>query len=691
MTIVLVPPTRVVSPSPRPPTDSLEIADGVVTALFTSEFQQIAIEVLRVLRVKDLANLVAEFTTAIPTTHADLTAYVSIVIDEDRATTGWYPSLAQFLSAYWPLRDFDPTFATNRVQVQVDDDDESVDPASFLLPSQVAGAEALAHRRGDMVHTDPMDIMIEKPALSFTRDGYVVVTSSPSPSPPRATLTIKGCLLKERTGTGKSRTALEALRRIRTTLLPRPTPPRGRTAVNAVAIVVPPHCFPSWKKEIDQVLGTAYRVISVRDTKSLVGLAEKIKDADIVLFNECVFTTNPTTTSAFSASAMDQSKWTKDHEVLWTTYWPVLVLDEAHSYAQGGRPAPKKDVCYLPRKAVFIKSLLVAEYTILISATPQLDNVTFLDVYAYLMGAEPYPSHRNLHDLARSPGSVKVLESYAVPEESKVKTRNLLFQKHVVTTDAKLSLRICEMVYKYRESYFLRSVTSYLRDDLMRILSEHSFFETHLPFVDRCRRKIINDHHWRPIVNQSGLVLHQSHLRLLNVDEVHKDKLGEIFSSSNENQDSVDQMNFYTVENTLAPIHVALIRIIAWLVDNTEAKFLIYDATSKNDKNTFWDRPKEFLKRVHNIDLLQFGGPMSHLNRKRKLLMDKSRTGLFLPNNHIDGANFPFVTHVIVVGKVRDADVAKYEQFIGRGTRRGRTSPMTVVKIEPTDIFTEFR
>jgi high-affinity Fe2+/Pb2+ permease len=73
--------------------------------------------------------------------------------------------------------------------------------------------------------------------------------------------------------------------------------------------------------------------------------------------------------------------------------------------------------------------------------------------------------------------------------------------------------------------------------------------------------------------------MHQNLLNILKVDEVHKDQLGKIVSSSNENQDRLDKMNFYTVENTLAPIHVALIRIIAWLVDNTEAKFLIYDAT----------------------------------------------------------------------------------------------------------------
>jgi hypothetical protein len=141
-------------------------------------------------------------------------------------------------------------------------------------------------------------------------------------------------------------------------------------------------------------------------------------------------------------------------------------------------------------------------------------------------------------------------------------------------------------------------------------------------------------------------------------------------------------MNAYRVPARLAPVHAGLIRLIAWLIDDQSAKILIYDGSPADAKNIFWKHPKAVLKKDHNIDLLQFGGPIAHLNRKRKLLMDESRTALFLPDNHIDGTNFPFVTHVIVVGKI--VNESKYLQFIGRGTRQGRSTQLQIIKIQST-------
>jgi hypothetical protein len=687
MTVVIVQPQKVPIFAPRPLEGELEIVADTVTAVFTSECRQYALEIERFVPVTVLANLIVEFTMRQPSSHKERTAYVSIVMDDLLVTTGWNSNLAQFLSAYSPLNDFDPAFATVPIEVRFSIEVEDSPP--LLLPCQLAGAEALAYRRGSMVHTDPMDTMIvvDGSPISYSRDGYVMNSNLPLAlvAPPKATLAIRGCLLTELTGTGKTRTALEALRRILAMNAPRVPPPRGRTAVNAVAIVVPPHTvLSSWVKEIEMCFGTMYRVLCVYDARSLVGLAEKIKDVDMVLFNENVFTTNKKMTTAFCASSLNQAKWTKDYEVFWKMWWPAVVLDEVHRYAEFTRPAVlKKDMCYLPRQAVTIKSLLAAEYTILISATPQLDNISCIDIYAYLMGASSYPISRSLHDLARSPGLVKMVESYVVPEESKIKARNLLLQHHVVTTGAKLSLEICEIVYKFQESYLFRN-DPYWRNVLMSTLSVNTRDYVIQPvfqsFVDRCRKAIVDDYARLANPTKMNLHLYNKHLGYVQVDSSDHSRLGTIIVSEN---DGVDKMNAYGVDASLAPIHAALVRLIAWLVDEKQAKFLIYDAASKSAKNTFWERPKEILKRVHSIDLLQFGGPMTHLNRKRKLLVDESRTGLFLPDNHIDGTNFPEVTHVIVVGEVRDQ--AKYEQFIGRGKRRGRVGPLTIVKLQAVE------
>jgi ABC-type molybdate transport system ATPase subunit len=55
-------------------------------------------------------------------------------------------------------------------------------------------------------------------------------------------------------------------------------------------------------------------------------------------------------------------------------------------------------------------------------------------------------------------------------------------------------------------------------------------------------------------------------------------------------------MNTYQVTSSLAPIHAALIRLIAGLIDDQQAKILIDDATSKDDRNIFWRHPKNVLK-----------------------------------------------------------------------------------------------
>jgi hypothetical protein len=416
------------------------------------------------------------------------------------------------------------------------------------------------------------------------------------------------------------------------------------------------------------MLGSTCRIHYVHQAKCLKELtANKIQNVDLVLFSENIFTTNKKTKTAFFASIAATTD--QQHQALWTTWWRLLLVDEAHSYADGTKiETHPNGTCDLTRKAVTIKSLLAAQYTLLITATPNLQDIGSLNTYAYLMGATGYPLPRNLHDLARSAGAGKLLQTHRVPEETKTKIRNLLLQNHVVSTGAKLSIETREVVYHFVES----SLVQHNSWSVIYMLAEINRADSTDSFIDQCRAGLVNRFPNNPDI-QARLS------QYVDMDRDSQDRLGRIVPSEN---DHVDKMNAYRVPARLAPVHAGLVRLIAWLIDDQSAKILIYDGSSTEDKNTFWKHPKAVLKQDHNIDLFHFGGPMAHLNRKRKLLMDESRTALFLPNNHIDGTNFPFVTHVIVVGEIMNE--SKYLQFIGRGTRQGRSTQLQIVKIQPT-------
>jgi hypothetical protein len=466
------------------------------------------------------------------------------------------------------LRDFDPAFATHSVIPTTS--------SPLLLPYQTAGAEALVNnRRENVLHTDPMDVLYQKCPIWFSRDGHVTTSPSFPQTPPVRTMSIHGTLLTEAIGTGKTRTAVEILRRILLAaepITPVP-PPRGRTAVNAMTIVVPSYIFLSWKTEIQTILGKTCRVHYVQQPKGLVGLANKIQTVDIVLFSENVFRK---TFDPFS----------KEHQTLWTTWWRLLIVDEVHTYVDGTKA--KAGGCWLTRKAVTIKSLLAPQYTLLITATPNLKNIAFLNVFAYLLGVTGYPLPQTLHDLARTVGPIKTLENYTtVPEESMIKARNLLLQHHIVTTGTTLS------IVDTRETRYTINNSCLNRYFHWYAMSKIEEGESTDSFVDQCRAVITTN----PSPDE---ILQTWVLEHLDRDEANQDRLGKIVPLPDNNH--ADQMNAYQVPARLTPAHAGLVRLITWLIDEQDANILIYDGLSTAVQNRFWKHPKTVLKQNHNID-----------------------------------------------------------------------------------------
>jgi hypothetical protein len=120
------------------------------------------------------------------------------------------------------------------------------------------------------------------------------------------------------------------------------------------------------------------------------------------------------------------------------------------------------------------------------------------------------------------------------------------------------------------------------------------------------------------------------------------------------------------------------VRILVWLVTTKKAKVLIYS----DPTHYLWNNTEFVLNHHHQIKVVHFNGPVHHMNRKRQRMEEdhESRTVMFLPDSHLEGTNFGFVTHVLVVGKVYDQ--RNYDLFLGRATRMGRTEPLTIIDIK---------
>jgi hypothetical protein len=154
-------------------------------------------------------------------------------------------------------------------------------------------------------------------------------------------------------------------------------------------------------------------------------------------------------------------------------------------------------------------------------------------------------------------------------------------------------------------------------------------------------------------------------------DSVHALSLGTLVEEQ--------AMNEVQVHPGLAPVQMALVRIIVWLVLTQRAKVLIYSEPT----HYLWKNTEEVLDRVHRIKVIHFSGTVQQLNRKRRRMENPDEKGvMFLPDNHVDGTNFGFVTHVLIVGKITNR--INYERFLGRATRMGRIEPLTIIEIKPS-------
>jgi hypothetical protein len=432
-----------------------------------------------------------------------------------------------------------------------------------------------------------------------------------------------------------------------------------------MAIVAPPHTMYSWRKEVQLVM-PEWNVLYVQDARSLKGLAKKLAQLHLVVFSRNLFTTNKAVLkSLFSSSLQEDRPWTEDHQVLWTTLWHTVVIDEVHTLLQD-------------RQAILLRTLVSGHQHILVTATPQLEDSQSIDTYAYLLGITQngqniYPATPTLQDHLHSE-SVKVSRYttgvtrspyFTLPEETRRKVHYLFLRHCVINTGAQLEVEIHRETHIFRESAQFSRFPAWQREMTQQLSSS-----TLVPFAIQCRnyvdgiRRDYPDHYVK---------LHYDKIRLA-IDEDLEDQtnLGTIVGGL---------LNNVPVHLGLTPIQMAVVRILVSLLSIDRTKIIIY---SEPMLHYLWQNTTKVLQVSHGIKVVHFNGTVQSLDKKLQR-MERNQTGtktvMFLPDNHLDGTNFDFVTHVLIVGKAKNE--ANYLQFLGRATRMGRETPLTVIEMTP--------
>jgi hypothetical protein len=129
----------------------------------------------------------------------------------------------------------------------------------------------------------------------------------------------------------------------------------------------------------------------------------------------------------------------------------------------------------------------------------------------------------------------------------------------------------------------------------------------------------------------------------------------------------------------LSPLQSVMVRVIVWLVDVKKANVLIY-TESPHD---IWQNTETVLKNMHQIQVVNL---FHRHNQKRRRLeeMNETREVIFIPEGHLGGISLEFVTHVFVVGSIKNevnfAKVLKCTLWLGR------TVPLRIIETSASSV-----
>jgi late competence protein required for DNA uptake (superfamily II DNA/RNA helicase) len=135
-------------------------------------------------------------------------------------------------------------------------------------------------------------------------------------------------------------------------------------------------------------------------------------------------------------------------------------------------------------------------------------------------------------------------------------------------------------------------------------------------------------------------------------------------------------LNDIVVHPGLSPLQSVMVRVIVWLVDVKKANVLIYMESPYD----IWQNTAAVLKDMHQIKVVNL-----HSQKRRRLEeMNESREVIFFPAGHLEGMYLEFVTHVFVVGNVKNDAI--FAEVLKRTLRLGRTIPLRIIETSPSSV-----
>jgi hypothetical protein len=595
---------------------------------FTNEREEVKKSVTTFLP-KDLAGIVSEYVME----NTPEKPYATVFLDPRTVgeTYEWDPGLAQCLAA------------TRGPPEGMTAPAPTMSPPTLLLyPHQATASHLLLSRLAAECTTilDPMDVVHHRVENNvwFTREGYVAHKKEyPGPPPLSRTLDFHGgCFLWEKTGMGKTRTTLETLKQ-RHGSAPPPTT-SGRHSVSTMAIVTPPNTMYTWRREIKLVV-PEWTVVFVDDARSLKGLAKKLKETQphLVVFSMTFFSGNVT----LNSSTLEG--WTLDHQVLWTTIWHTVVIDEAHLLCD-----TSPDV--LSRNAWLIKAMVPGHQHILVSANPGFHKSVHLDTYAYLLdtthdGQYLYPKNHTVQNhLLPRPN-----RGFHLVDETRTKVHTVFLRDCVVTTGFQIPTMTLDRTITYHESRLFLGVPQW-GDRILLMLTTKDMKDD---FVDRCKTLTQIQRRTYYGLTQEAVI------SLVKEDQDCQEKLGTIVGT----KEDVETMNKVHVHSGLVPVQMAIMRILVHLVQNVKANVLIY---TNCYTSVFWTNLTTVMKGMHNVNIR---GTKDRKRQRADSLVGKVS---FTPP---EGKSLGFVTHLLVLHEPPTA------KFLERTTYLGRVDPLVIVKL----------
>jgi hypothetical protein len=327
-----------------------------------------------------IAQQIGEFAADIP----DAVSF-TVSLQTNRITNVWKyeGDLAEILTQWWKL--------SSCVLMPCLLPLVELMPGRLLFDWQRASIKAMTTAlMAPPEHVHPLDIVHEqydedsKVTYFYSRDGHVTCGGRQVIDRVPVTTFINGCVLVDRSATGKKRSVLYAL----VDMMHQPPKPlinRFRTSSSAMVIVIPPHKIHAWKKDIMAVVPLEWRILYILTAKDLA--AADFTSADLIIVSR-------TSLTILSTRSLHVS----------SLQFRIVVFDDVHTLVYEGDK--KSDTIYLKRKTIIAKTLFCGDSNILLSSKDL--NLTqgsnHIDTCLYLAGV--FQNNVSIYPRPLSPGDM---------------------------------------------------------------------------------------------------------------------------------------------------------------------------------------------------------------------------------------------------------------------------------------------